>query len=474
MPLKDLLKKKDRLSNDEGKTSVVAQTPETPEFKFLRTDTYSQEVIEPPAFAGDRKGVAVPPRPLTPPDTPQTSSKLSLGRLRKGSNTSPSPGSPKEHKRLSQRLHLGSKSGASSTSSVNIPADLPTITDPYSESGDKQEKEAKWEERATILARENVHSRPPTAEMSQMSVSSADAGSHQRSHSRSRSIRSIGDVESDVNIQEAIRLHEAGELTKATEMFGRLAETGNVLSQVLYGLSLRHGWGCTPDTARAVTYLSAAASNSASIESEALAGGMKKGGAAKGELVLAIFELANCFRNGWGVEVDKVAARQYYETAANLGDTDAMNEAAWCYLEGFGGKKDKVSLSTYSDWPHNGQMDNEHGPAQACKSIEPAQARAVAGQNHVQSRERFSLTHPISGRSIPLRFHHITEAKPPPPVEEAKRSPRQTVTVTASGYLRFPIGHVAIMSKIPSRFPELHFGQQCMLFQPLTSWRPLH
>jgi len=69
---------------------------------------------------------------------------------------------------------------------------------------------------------------------------------------------------------------------------------------------------------------------------------MKKGGAAKGELVLAIFELGNCFRNGWGVEKDPVAARQFYETAANLGDTDAMNEIAWCYLEGFGGKKDKV------------------------------------------------------------------------------------------------------------------------------------
>lgn len=37
---------------------------------------------------------------------------------------------------------------------------------------------------------------------------------------------------------------------------------------------------------------------------------MKKGGAAKGELVLAIFELANCFRHGWGVSVDKVAAKQ--------------------------------------------------------------------------------------------------------------------------------------------------------------------
>jgi TPR repeat protein len=379
MPLKDLLKKKDKLSNDEGKISAVPQTAEAPEFKFLRTDTYSQEVIEPPSFADDLKGAAVPLRPSTPPDAPQTSSKLSLGRLRKGSSASPSADSPKEHRRLSQRLHLGSKSRASSTSSVNIPADLPTIADPYSESGDKQETEAKWEERATILARENVHSHLPTAEMSQMSINPADAGSQQRSHSRSRSIRSISDVESDENIQEAIRLHEAGELTKATEMFGRLAETGNVLSQVLYGLSLRHGWGCTPDTARAVTYLSAAAANSASIESEALASGMKKGGAAKGELVLAIFELANCFRNGWGVGVDKVAARQYYETAANLGDTDAMNEAAWCYLEGFGGKKDKVSLPAFPKSAYMcDPMDNKSGLVQICKALEPGQARAIS------------------------------------------------------------------------------------------------
>lgn len=70
---------------------------------------------------------------------------------------------------------------------------------------------------------------------------------------------------------------------------------------------------------------------------------MKKGGAAKGELVLAIYELANSFRHGWGVGKDPVAARSYYETAANLGDTDAMNEVARCYEEGLGGKKDRVS-----------------------------------------------------------------------------------------------------------------------------------
>jgi hypothetical protein len=94
-----------------------------------------------------------------------------------------------------------------------------------------------------------------------------------------------------------------------------------------------------------VTYLSAAASNAADIEQLALQAGLKKGGAAKGELVLAIFELANCFRHGWGIPKDPIAAKQvgrasadchgsqgvmsllltrspqYYETAANLGDT---------------------------------------------------------------------------------------------------------------------------------------------------------
>ena len=159
--------------------------------------------------------------------------------------------------------------------------------------------------------------------------------------------------------------YTAAELDKSTKMFAKLADpdgANNALSQVLYGLALRlvssflysqimltghtirHGWGCAQDPAKAVIYLSSAASNSASIEAEALRTGMKKGGAAKGELVLAMFELGNCFRHGWGIDKNPAAAKQYYETAANLGDTDAMNEAAWCYLEGFGGKKDKVSL----------------------------------------------------------------------------------------------------------------------------------
>lgn len=84
---------------------------------------------------------------------------------------------------------------------------------------------------------------------------------------------------------------------------------------------------------------------------------MSKGGSAKGELVLAIFELGNCFRHGWGVQKDPVAAREYYETAANLGDTDAMNEVAWCYLEGFGCRKDKVRSTLFVHYPLFARLD---------------------------------------------------------------------------------------------------------------------
>ncbi len=74
--------------------------------------------------------------------------------------------------------------------------------------------------------------------------------------------------------------------------------------------------------------------------------------------MLAMYELANSFRHGWGVERDAVAARSYYETAANLGDADAMNEVARMYEQGEGGKKDKVSSAMPSTTIHREAFGN--------------------------------------------------------------------------------------------------------------------
>lgn len=172
-------------------------------------------------------------------------------------------------------------------------------------------------------------------------------------------------------LQSAIREHERNNLEVSAQLFKKAAqgEDGLPMGQLMYGLSLRHGWGVQRDEARALHWLRLAASSSASaVEASALsatttdnasagddgvggrgsagAAGGGGGGVMKGDLVLAIFELGNCFRHGWGIEVDRDLARNYYETAANLGDADAMYEVAWCYETGFGtGGRDKYKAA---------------------------------------------------------------------------------------------------------------------------------
>lgn len=148
-------------------------------------------------------------------------------------------------------------------------------------------------------------------------------------------------------LQSAILEHERGNLEKATQLFKLSAQgpDGLPIGQLMYGLSLRHGWGTARDEARAIHWLRLAATRSAAVEETALASGLSGGGAMKGDLRLAIFELGNCFRFGWGVEQDKELARTYYETAANLQDGDAMNEIAWCFETGFGTKRDKYKAA---------------------------------------------------------------------------------------------------------------------------------
>jgi len=257
---------------------------------------YSQDVIHPPSGFKDEL-----------PPTPQAQSHLH----RRFSATS----------KLRETFHRQIKP-KTPPASFHVPQDLPDIPDSTAD------REAAWEKRATLLVGGSGSSGPVA-------------------RGRSDSVASQVD---DENIQEAIRLHEASQYERSTAMFGRLADPNgpnNPLSQVLYGLALRHGWGIEKDPAKAVEYLQAAAKNSAAVEKEALKAGMTKGGSAKGELVLAIYELGNSFRHGWGVEKDPAAAREYYETAANLGDADAQNEVAWCYVEGFGIKKNKKKAAKF-------------------------------------------------------------------------------------------------------------------------------
>ncbi|KAK8225981.1 hypothetical protein HDK77DRAFT_79602 [Phyllosticta capitalensis] len=333
MTLKDLLRKKETFRAAENTVPShhggLAPPPDkVSRITFMRTTTNTAEQISPPTYPGDDEK---PPRLLTPGRQDGEQKRLSIFR-RPSQMVPDGRAGARNDKRLSERLHLSRPRANSSL--VNLPSNLPAITVDVARSTEEQ---AEWEQRATALAKGTL-------------ISKGDGVGRETMRSPSPS---VSDEPGDNNIQEAIRLHESGgqrNLERSTDMFSKLADpngANNALSQVLYGLALRHGWGCQPNQELAVTYLSYAAANSAEIESLALAAGMKKGGAAKGELVLAMFELANSFRHGWGVKKDPAAARQYYETAANLGDTDAMNEVAWCYLDGFGGKKDKFKAAQF-------------------------------------------------------------------------------------------------------------------------------
>ena len=122
MPLKDLLKKKEKLAQPtETSQPVSPPLPHASEFRFMRTDTNVEEDIEPPTFDEDENS----------PSTIPASPKRGFGRFRKSSTASPeSSPSRKEHRKLSQKLHITSKpkSRASSTGSTHVPSDLPDIT----------------------------------------------------------------------------------------------------------------------------------------------------------------------------------------------------------------------------------------------------------------------------------------------------------------------------------------------------------
>ncbi|KAL8722614.1 MAG: hypothetical protein Q9225_000920 [Loekoesia sp. 1 TL-2023] len=192
MTLRDLLKKREKIREDAGQDHLVEdQNPSASQFTFMRSDTNTQEVISPPSFADDYK-------PQLTKDTNPQAKRFS--RFRSSSNASTaSNASSRGEKRLSHRLHLGSHSRSSSISSSNVPSDLPAISD---ETGDGEEKEAQWENRATILAQEN-----PVAKQRRSRESSAAGLS-----GRPVIGRSISDAKGDENIQEAIRLHEAGSM----------------------------------------------------------------------------------------------------------------------------------------------------------------------------------------------------------------------------------------------------------------------
>ncbi|KAF9910321.1 hypothetical protein EC991_006820 [Linnemannia zychae] len=233
------------------------------------------------------------------------------------------------------------------------------------------------------------------------------------------------EAEADANIQKAIELHENNQLEEATHYFRLAAQSDNPVGQLMYGLSLRHGWGCTPNPKDAIFYLQRAAeyamgelkelnpSTSASIRAiqshPSMRGPrpdqtqpLKRMGtidrktamlSARKELVMALYELGMSFLKGWGVAKDKVIAFHYFKLAADFGDPDSQNETAQCFLDGIGVEKNPFEAARYyrlasaqgasqmgNSWiwkPKYDQYCEQHAAAAAAES----EARKLAAKN---------------------------------------------------------------------------------------------
>lgn len=229
MPFRDLLKKKDKHVEPEPEPQAAPE----PEWKIIRTTTDGSDLLASSHHTNS----------IDTNDGAGASKHRSIfNRDRSASNASGRSVStitsdrPNAHKRLSQRLHLRKEEQTSDS----VPADLPDIQADNSTGGEGQESQ--WEKRATILARKNEESRSrPTTPRNDSAADLERIGNLRLGSSHKREA-SVSSKKGDDNIQEAIRLHEAGDLGTATKMFGRLADPdgeNNALSQVLYGLALR-------------------------------------------------------------------------------------------------------------------------------------------------------------------------------------------------------------------------------------------
>lgn len=190
MTLKDLLKKREKTKADQKPTNPPPSGPSPAEFTFIRSTTNTQEIISPPSFVNEKASES---------HTENSPNSKRRSRFRASSNASTSSrNSNNSEKRLS-RLHIRSRSHASSTSSVNVPPNLPVIKD----GGDEGEDgEAMWEERATILAQTNpnTRSRPSTLlDKRHLSSCSEEALYTQgRDGDRPAVTRNVSDAQGDV------------------------------------------------------------------------------------------------------------------------------------------------------------------------------------------------------------------------------------------------------------------------------------
>ncbi|KAI8391048.1 uncharacterized protein BYT42DRAFT_555412 [Radiomyces spectabilis] len=205
----------------------------------------------------------------------------------------------------------------------------------------------------------NAFAAPSSALPTPQSLSSATPSSATPRSAATKSSSSAAGSEIESMVHEGIRLHEQGQVEKATQLFRIAAEKQDPLGMFLYGVSLRHGWGCKRSERLAFQYLQKAAEH-AVLDLNSFSSTVNTS-ASQSELVMAIYELGVSFRHGWGCKKNKETAVYFFKIAADLGDADAQNDLGHCYYYGHGVKKDLYMAAKYyrkADKQGHGIMGN--------------------------------------------------------------------------------------------------------------------
>lgn len=167
-------------------------------------------------------------------------------------------------------------------------------------------------------------------------------------------------------LQLGIAHHEADRLAESAMCFERAAtvDGGCGVGMLMWGLALRHGWGCTKNEKHGFKWLRRAAEHAVTDLEAARMGGEIDESAVETELVLAIYEVGQCFFHGWGIPkdqkmgvvsaasrlvraTDRMNKQSYYTVAARMGDADAQMDLAFCLANGRGAKKDRKGAAQW-------------------------------------------------------------------------------------------------------------------------------
>ncbi|KAK7472929.1 hypothetical protein VKT23_001034 [Stygiomarasmius scandens] len=149
-------------------------------------------------------------------------------------------------------------------------------------------------------------------------------------------------------LQLGIQHHEANRLHESAVYFERSAKEdgGCGVGKLMWGLTLRHGWGCDKNEKEGFKWLRKAAEEAVD-DLETRGDTSIDRGAVRAELILAIYEVGQSYFHGWGVPKDQKMAVKYYRVAARLGDADAQTDLGFCLANGKGCKKDRKEAAQW-------------------------------------------------------------------------------------------------------------------------------